>query len=218
MTPPSLHTMGKVTAFITRGSGATAELLLFAHPTAGIQLPAGTVEIMERPDAAVLREVWEETGLQKVVIEAQLDELHEELPPDKRWVLRTTKIFAEPASDADGVGFTLFRGSRIRYLNDHDTFAHIAFVEYDHNQHPPQLLLQIEGYVRRSLLTRRSIRYCFHLSTTSSTDATWTIQADGHLFRCFWAPLHPKPEIIPPQQLWLDAIYKRLCQNLQRST
>lgn len=214
MNPPILRTMEKVTAFVTRGSGAVAELLVFAHPTAGIQLPAGTVEIMELPDTAVLREVWEETGLQNVRLEARLGELHEQLPPDRRWVLRPTKIFAEPASDADGVGFMLFRGSCIDYLGDHETFARIAFVEHDHNHHPPQLLTQIEGYVRRSLLTRRCVRYCYHLSTTSDTESAWTVQADGHLFRCFWTPLHPRPAIFPSQQIWLDAVYDTLRQNL----
>lgn len=214
MPMPVLRTMEKVTAFVTRGRGAAAELLLFAHPTAGIQLPAGTVEIMERPETAVVREVEEETGLRDVHLETRLGELYEELPPDKRWVLRPTKIFAEPASDADGVGFMLFRGSCIHYFGDQDTFAHIAFVEHDHNQQPPQLLTHIEGYVRRSLLTRRTVRYCYHLSTAAATDDVWTVQADGHLFRCFWSPLRPKPVILPSQQVWLDAVYDTLCQNL----
>ena len=52
----------KVVAYITRGD----ELLVFTHrdyPEAGVQVPAGTVEEGETLDAAVLREVHEETGL-----------------------------------------------------------------------------------------------------------------------------------------------------------
>ena len=52
----------KVLAYITRGD----ELLVFTHrdfPEAGVQVPAGTVEAGETLDAAVLREVHEETGL-----------------------------------------------------------------------------------------------------------------------------------------------------------
>ena len=52
----------KVIAYITRGD----ELLVFTHrdyPEAGMQVPAGTVEAGETCDAAVLREVHEETGL-----------------------------------------------------------------------------------------------------------------------------------------------------------
>lgn len=55
-------TVKKVVAYITRGD----ELLVFTHrdfPEAGVQVPAGTVEAGEALDAAVLREVHEETGL-----------------------------------------------------------------------------------------------------------------------------------------------------------
>jgi 8-oxo-dGTP pyrophosphatase MutT (NUDIX family) len=52
----------KVFAYITHGQ----RLLVFRHadfPQAGIQVPAGTVQPDEHPDEAVLREVYEETGL-----------------------------------------------------------------------------------------------------------------------------------------------------------
>jgi 8-oxo-dGTP pyrophosphatase MutT (NUDIX family) len=52
----------KVFAYIT----SRDRLLVFRHPlepSAGIQVPAGTVEPGEEPDSAVLREAWEETGL-----------------------------------------------------------------------------------------------------------------------------------------------------------
>jgi 8-oxo-dGTP pyrophosphatase MutT (NUDIX family) len=38
-------------------------LLCFEHPTGGRQIPKGTVEAGESPDAASLRELWEESGL-----------------------------------------------------------------------------------------------------------------------------------------------------------
>ena len=49
------RTPQKVTAFVTRGVGEDAELLVFRHPHAGLQLPAGTVEVDESPPAAALR-------------------------------------------------------------------------------------------------------------------------------------------------------------------
>ena len=39
--------IGKVTAFITRDTSAGCELLVFTHPDAGIQVPAGTMEAGE---------------------------------------------------------------------------------------------------------------------------------------------------------------------------
>ncbi len=55
----------KALAYVVRGD----ELLVFRHadfPEAGLQVPAGTVEEGEAPDAAVIREVSEESGLTSV--------------------------------------------------------------------------------------------------------------------------------------------------------
>lgn len=61
----------KVFAYITQGD----RLLVFTHtdfPEAGIQVPAGTVEPGEPPDAAVMREAVEESGLTGLVLDAFL--------------------------------------------------------------------------------------------------------------------------------------------------
>jgi 8-oxo-dGTP pyrophosphatase MutT (NUDIX family) len=55
----------KVVVYITRG----ARLLVFtqpAYPQAGIQVPAGTIEPYETPEAAARREAHEETGLERL--------------------------------------------------------------------------------------------------------------------------------------------------------
>ena len=62
----------KVTAFIVRERDGVKELLVFKHPTAGIQIPAGTVEKDEDIETAVKRETYEETGLQFVEMPAQV--------------------------------------------------------------------------------------------------------------------------------------------------
>ena len=52
-------------------------LLVFRHrdfPEAGIQVPAGTMEAGEAPEAAVLREAAEETGLSGLLIVRKLGE------------------------------------------------------------------------------------------------------------------------------------------------
>ena len=56
-------------------------LLVFRHvdfPTAGIQIPGGTMEAGETPEIAVMREAREETGLQGLVLEKSSgsDEYH----------------------------------------------------------------------------------------------------------------------------------------------
>jgi 8-oxo-dGTP pyrophosphatase MutT (NUDIX family) len=61
----------KVYAYITQGE----QLLVFRHvdfPDAGIQVPGGTVQPGEPLREAVLREAFEETGLENLVIVAEL--------------------------------------------------------------------------------------------------------------------------------------------------
>jgi len=76
----------KVTALITRPSPAGPELLLFQHPYAGVQIPAGTVEDGETPAPAALREAAEETrlALADLSLCRYLGSEDERLPADQR--------------------------------------------------------------------------------------------------------------------------------------
>ncbi|HDR7914684.1 TPA: NUDIX domain-containing protein [Bacillus wiedmannii] len=62
----------KVHAYVTREKEGVMQLLVFKHrdiPEAGIQVPGGTVEEGETLEAAILREVQEESGLRHLCIE-----------------------------------------------------------------------------------------------------------------------------------------------------
>ncbi|HDR7794809.1 TPA: NUDIX domain-containing protein [Bacillus luti] len=62
----------KVHAYVTREKEGIMQLLVFKHrdlPEAGIQVPGGTVDEGEMLEAAVLREVQEESGLRHLCIE-----------------------------------------------------------------------------------------------------------------------------------------------------
>jgi ADP-ribose pyrophosphatase YjhB (NUDIX family) len=61
----------KVFAYITYHH----RLLVFRHPfapEAGIQVPAGTIKVGERAEEAVLREAFEETGLDELSLDCFL--------------------------------------------------------------------------------------------------------------------------------------------------
>jgi 8-oxo-dGTP diphosphatase len=104
----------KVFAYITFRD----RLLVFRRPlepSGGIQVPAGTIEPDEEPDAAALREAWEETGLaglrlarflgERVYVHFCLPEVHQRYfyhlvcggdPPD------TWQHWEQHASDGSG--------------------------------------------------------------------------------------------------------------------
>ena len=63
----------KALAYITHGN----RLLIFRHlhhPEAGVQVPGGTVKEGEPPEAAVMREAFEETGLTELSFDCYLGE------------------------------------------------------------------------------------------------------------------------------------------------
>lgn len=63
----------KVLAYITRSSSNGTQMLVFEHadyPTAGLQVPAGSVDDDEKVESAVIREIKEESGL--VIVQAPI--------------------------------------------------------------------------------------------------------------------------------------------------
>jgi 8-oxo-dGTP diphosphatase len=61
----------RVVAYITRVRDGQAELLVFEdpkHPRIGIQVPAGRLDADEELETGLLREIAEETGLERVRI------------------------------------------------------------------------------------------------------------------------------------------------------
>lgn len=67
----------KVHAYITREKEGVMQLLVFKHRDireAGIQVPGGTVDEGETLEAAILREVQEESGLRHFCIERFLSD------------------------------------------------------------------------------------------------------------------------------------------------
>ena len=203
----------KVTAFIIRERNGIKELLVFKHPTAGIQIPAGTVEIGENIETAVKREAYEETGLRFVEIENYLGCFENELEEGQRIIAEATEVYIEPNLDAMPYKRKLPKGLTVNYLSTQEDFTQISYIEYEYDQfyEPICIDANITGWVLNENLSGQKKRHFFHLTTQEETPGMWELKSDGgHIFRPFWTPLSPKPDLIPPQDKWLDFVYERI--------
>ncbi len=199
----------KVTAFIVRERNGVKELLVFKHPTAGIQIPAGTVEKGEDLETAVKREAYEETGLQFVEIESYLGCFENELENNERIIAGTTQVYIEPNLDAIPYKRKLPKGLTVDCHSTQEDFTHISYIEYGYDQfyEPICIDANITGWVPNGNISARKKRHFFLMSTQEKTEDAWELKSDqGHIFKPYWTPLSPKPQIIPPQDRWLDFV------------
>ena len=204
-------TVEKVTAFVTRERNGVCELLLFRHPTAGIQIPAGTVDDGETPEAAVMREVYEETGLRGVKIEQSLGCIENELEENERIVAKTTQVYANPSLSSNVYKEELTRGLTVNFHSSHTEFTHVSYVEYDSAPDPTRSRCNVTGWVPSEKLSARKTRYFFRLTALEETAMEWEVKGDqGHIFTLFWAPISATPPLVPPQNRWLDCVYEEI--------
>ena len=203
----------KVTAFIIREKDGVKELLVFKHPTAGVQIPAGTVEKGEDIETAVKREVYEETGLRFVEVENYLGCFENELEDNQRIIAETTQVYIEPNLSAIPYKRKLSKGLTVDYLSTQENFTHISYIEYEYDKfHKPiHVDTNITGWVPNESLSAQKKRHFFLVSTQEKTADAWELKSDlGHIFKPYWTPLSPKPRIISPQDRWLDFVYEKI--------
>jgi len=197
----------KVTAFITRQTDAGHQLLLFEHPYAGIQIPAGTVEINENPEQAVRRETFEETGL---MVSSPLEYLgYQEtcLPDELAIILPPATVYARP--DVTSFNWICIRsGVQVQVVQKAEGFSQITYIEYDQVPEPSFVSMQITGWVQDQFLAKIRKRHFYRLVFEGQTDHQWEVFSDHHHFKLFWASLDQLPAIIPPQNEWLKFLDK----------
>ncbi|WP_420631135.1 NUDIX domain-containing protein [Candidatus Leptofilum sp.] len=201
-------TIHKVTAFITRERPKGRQLLLFQHPQAGVQLPAGTVDEGEDWQTAVLREAQEETGLTQLTIHCYLGKIENELAAGEAILNQDSHIFSQP--DESSLPFVplLSRGMTFEVGSVNGRFHPVTYTEYDQLPNPTQITLYIDGWLPSERLSWRKTRHYAHLHCHENTPDRWTLLSDrNHTFAPFWANLQPKPSVVHPQNRWLDDVY-----------
>jgi 8-oxo-dGTP pyrophosphatase MutT (NUDIX family) len=197
----------KVTAFITRESEHGCDLLLFEHPYAGIQIPAGTVEEGETPEEAVIREAHEETGLAPLSVQRYLGCRDETVGPEERIIAKPSTVYARP----DETSFDwahLPRGAVVTVKRSAAGFSQVTYVEVDRWPNPQYATMEITGWVPEEVLSESKRRHFFHLQFEGESEERWITYSDSHFFTLFWASVRALPEIIPPQAGWLQVLYE----------
>jgi 8-oxo-dGTP pyrophosphatase MutT (NUDIX family) len=204
-----MATLEKVTAFILRPGSETWDVLLFEHPTAGIQFPAGTVEEGEAPDVAALREGSEESGLGGLKLESYLGSVDERPVIGDHFVARATPVYSRPNPGSFNWAH-LRSGVTVRLLRRSNGFVHVTFEEPDRWPDPQYATYQITGWVPDDAITETARRYFYILSHNEQTPPRWEVAIDNHTFKPFWAPLINPPEVIAPQAPWLEILQKHI--------
>lgn len=204
-------TLDKVTAFITRETASGRELLVFQHPTAGIQLPAGTVNANEMVEDALIREIREETGLTAVRLVKHLCTIDQPMEADERLIVKDTVLQSSPGDEGTLVkAIILRRGVTVRVIGGEDKYDQVVYPEY---QAHGDELIQVsarKGWIARRNLTDQVKRHMFHLTATPPTQHHWMQEADGHQFSLFWVSLSQDPGLIPAQAHWYRLVREQL--------
>ncbi|MBC8141557.1 MAG: NUDIX domain-containing protein [Armatimonadetes bacterium] len=217
--PP--NTLEKVTAFVTRDAKQGRELLLFRHPSGGIQLPAGTVEENETAANAALREAQEETGLTALTIAAYLGAEPQALPDGGRVILRRTVLFQHAAPDApetipNFVFHGLRRGLYVRQTGEAEQGrVPVVYEEFDTISDGGAAIpaRAAHGWINANDVTDTLTRHFYHLVSADPTPDTWTQNAEEweHAFDLFWSPVSVAASLlIPSQAAWLGDYAEQL--------
>jgi 8-oxo-dGTP pyrophosphatase MutT (NUDIX family) len=202
----------KVAAFVTPGVGARQALLVIEHPNAGIQLPAGTVEVGEAPETAVLRELREEAGLSEVTLVQKLAEFSQ-LTGDQRVMCQTVRLQAGPEPDAPWLEYSFRRGWYVREVGRQNGRVHICYEEHAYEGNTPgEVVLSWDGWVGETAVTQHLIRHLYHLRPTRELPDEWYADPGDHghpPWRLFWQPL-ATAELVQGQQEWLERVRGRV--------
>jgi 8-oxo-dGTP pyrophosphatase MutT (NUDIX family) len=201
----------KVTCFVTRGAGATAELLVFWHAYSGIQVPAGSVEDGETFEEGARREVFEETALADLALVGHLGSRTYEL--SEKWAVlrREVSLRVSPEPDAAVTRWKLGRHLNIGVVDRKPGFARIVYAEEDLESPDGIVFARFEGWVLEDDLYACQERHFYHFRAPAGTPDKWqTIENAVHEFHLYWVALSPKPALVASNQAWLDEFYEAL--------
>jgi 8-oxo-dGTP pyrophosphatase MutT (NUDIX family) len=197
----------KVTAFVMGRRAGIEELLFLYHPTAGIQLPAGTVEADESAQVAALREAQEETGLEALVWGGLLGEKRSDLEPQRGMTSLSTPVYTRPDVSSHAV-LTLRRGLWVDVVRADGDFLQVRHVVSDRYPNPRYISFELLGWVPADAIAGTVIRYFAWMTAPDNTPESWTHYEDHHTFTLRWHRRDDLPTLIESQAPWLHFLPK----------
>jgi len=136
----------KVTCFITRPGQQGPELLLFEHPSEGVQIPAGTVNPGEEIEIAACREAAEESGLVGLQLLRKLGEMNDPPRLGRLIVTQPTTVYSRPSPGSfDWVHFQ--PGIEVEPLRQVAGFTQVHYEEADQFIDPHYTNYSITGWL-----------------------------------------------------------------------
>ena len=169
-----------------------------------MQIPAGTVEVGEVVEDAVLRVAREETGLKKFFVVKKLGMDHQFTGADEAILTQTMRCLAWPAATAQRTGPLFTRGIHLQTYERKVGFTHIQYKEFDGHQNLVKSQRDLDGWLPSEFLTREFVQHFFLLDCEDEPIQDWSRQDDGGLiFHLRWAALHDPPILSGSQGDWL---------------
>lgn len=202
------NVLKKVTVFVIREKNGKKQVLLFQHPSAGIQIPAGTVEVGENTLEAAIREMKEETGI------TTFDKIEcvgkENTRLEKNYAMIFTRPIAYSRPDKDSFDWCTFRrGIKVTVNRKSENgFTLVSYKEFDDFYNPTYITYEVTGWVTDDSLAYNMSRDFYMVSTSSCMEDSWEKFTDNHTFRLFWADIDNLPMIVTPQDQWIKHLIK----------
>ena len=157
----------------------------------------------EVPSDAVMREVYEETGLTEVELLEDIGIEHCTMRDDERVVLCTIPTRTAPTNTATLVDLHLRRGIYVRELSRANGYAEVAYEDWAIVNGEHQVNQQIKGWIPETAVTSHVERHFYHVRALESPDRPWNCFAEGrYQFHLYWQDIHKATNLLSFQEVW----------------